>query len=224
MRRALELSDILLPNSEEEMRCVVKDFGGNLPGYRVIFNAVDRDTFKPQESVLDRNVICCARIDPNKNQLALIKAVRRIPGISLTLLGERGSSDMYYKRVRKLMVGSKFKLLEGYRDAKEVANIVKNYSVHALPSFRESPGLSSLEALSCGLNAVVSDSTYCPVQTYFGNQIEKKVFTADPYSITSIESALRRALFSESNTEVLSDMFEWSYVGKQTLGAYNAIF
>lgn len=215
----LDMADILLPNSEEEMKILSREFNLRSAKYFSVPNAVDDSVFSYSNHE-GSGVICVARIEPTKNQLNLIKAMPE--NTRLTLVGQGDRNSSYYKSVERLAYGSDVKIISDHKDQGEIAHLLGQHKVHALPSFRESPGLSSLEALSVGLNVVVSDKIYCPVDTYFGSYLNKYAFVCDPFEKVDISRALANAL------EVASPSFEdtlaiphWDEVAEKTLAAYH---
>ncbi len=75
-RRLLETVAVLLPNSRaeaDENRCPVR----HLPPVVVVPNAADTETFHPRRRADERaGVLCVGRIEPRKNQLTLLNALR----------------------------------------------------------------------------------------------------------------------------------------------------
>lgn len=223
IRDTIRAADLLLPNSEEEMRCLRRDFGINLPPHRVVMNAVDTGIFRPEPSARRAGVICCARIEPTKNQLALIRAVAKMPDVKLTLIGRAGHHLRYNQRVRAEAARHNVTLIEDHLPQEEMVKLMHEHTVHALPSFRESPGLSSLEALASGLKIVVSSREFCPVDTYFGNWLEEHVFVCTPYSVVSLRAALIKALSQNLPAPPFPPSLTWPDVGQKTLEAYNEL-
>ncbi|WP_081908981.1 glycosyltransferase family 4 protein [Deinococcus sp. YIM 77859] len=221
LRRILQEADLLLPNSEEEMLYVRRDFGEKLSPYRVILNAVDTKIFKFSE--IGDGVVCFARLEPTKNQMNLIKAVSQIDGLKLTLVGRDGPFPGYADSVRK--AADKFGYtVVSHVSQSEMPSIMRRHSIHALPSFRESPGLSSLEALACGLNLVVASPPFCPVETYFGEWLGKRVEICTPYRVDSIKNALVRSIYNVRRDPFeLPHRFTWESVGIETKKAYESL-
>lgn len=219
----LQNADLLLPNSVEEQRHVERDFGNLLPPYRVVMNAVDSDLFRPSSEVVESGVICLARVEPTKNQIHLIRAVSSIPGLQLTIVGKMGGFPKYNSKFSTMIDKYNYRYLPHVPQS-EVVELLHQHAVHALPSFRESPGLSSLEATASGLNVVVSSPEFAPVKTYFGSWLDQRVFVCNPYSSDSIRHAIHLALMRKSY-EYLSwpDELTWNGVGIQTINAYKEI-
>lgn len=102
-RSAAQLLDtisVLLPNSRAEQEMIEARFGAARPTV-IVPNAADAATFGPLPEASQPNrdgVLCVGRIEPRKNQLTLIRALRGT-GISLTLVGDPGRfSGAYYRR------------------------------------------------------------------------------------------------------------------------------
>jgi glycosyltransferase involved in cell wall biosynthesis len=221
--QALEEADLLLPNSLEEMNCLQREFTNIGTPYFVVMNAVDDEIFHRRLPPRGRGVICCSRIEPGKNQLSLIRAVAGIPNEHLTLVGRGNEDKDYNRRVRNEVRKYGFTWIEDHLSQDELAVILQSHAVHALPSFRESPGLSSLEALASGLNIVISDRRFCPVNTYFDAWLNKNAFMCNPYSKASLQRALQLALHGFHPDGPFPSKFTWRDVGKQTLAAYHEL-
>lgn len=101
----------------------------------------------------------------------------------------------------------------------QLAGYYKAAKVHVLPSFRESPGLVTLEALFYGCNIVTSNEKFCPIKYY---QFDKFGYTCSPYSLKSIQRAVVSA-YKGSKVKIPRNYFEFfSYqnAAKVTRNAY----
>ena len=98
-RAAQELLDavrVLLPNSASEAREIMTRFGERTPVV-VVPNAADIEFWTPAVEPLERSgIVCVGRIEPRKNQLALIEAVRELD-VDLTLIGRAGGYARRYE-------------------------------------------------------------------------------------------------------------------------------
>jgi glycosyltransferase involved in cell wall biosynthesis len=95
--------------------------------------------------------------------------------------------------------------------------VCKTARVHALPSLRESPGLSSLEAGALGLNCVVGDT--CPVVEYFGTD----AFVCNPLDWCSVRTAVLEAYETPRSVrlrERILRTFTWAKAAEATLAGY----
>ena len=135
-------------------------------------------------------VICAARIEGIKNQLNLIKALNNTRYTLLLIGSPAPNQKSYYEECRKTAANNIFfynhvpqEILTGYYGAAKV---------HALPSWFETCGLSSLEAVAMGCNIAITDRGY--TRDYFGND----AFYCDPESPESIFNAVDKAAKSDS--------------------------
>lgn len=217
--------DCLLPNSTEEYDIIRRKYNVDIP-YHVVVNAIDTDVFTFSREDMKYDVICAARLEPLKNQLSIAKALALKNSKSnsnrvLFVGGVNSSRNALYKEKIKKICNGNIDIIDTTISQKELATYYSSSKVHVLASFRESPGLSSLEALACGCNIVVSDVQYCPVNTYFTDMLDKHVFICDPYSISSINMAIEKAL-SAPPPPFGERAFQWSMAANQTFSAYES--
>jgi len=98
-------------------------------------------------------VLCVGRVLPHKNQLALIQALKGT-GLPLVFIGAV-NDPFYLARCRKAAGGEAHFL--GPLDRQLLGSAYKAARVHALPSWFELPGLTTLEAALAGCNVVTTD-------------------------------------------------------------------
>ena len=202
-------ADWWAPNAESEMEQVVQFLDGietrvPLTNYTVIPNAVDvEDEILPalenamefpeelKSKLKPRFILEVGRIEVRKNQLRLLKAMEQIwkddPDLQLVLVGNW--SEPYAEVLQPYMVGRNV-LVSGAQPPSVILQLMKRAQAHVLPSWLETPGLSSLEASALNKPIVVGDRG--SVREYF--QDVPGVFYSDPMDVDSIEDAIRRAL------------------------------
>lgn len=222
VRDIVEASGVVLPNSDEEAEQLVEFTGVRSQRTRVVVNAIDFETFPPAEG--DRSgVIMAARIEPAKNTMGLVLAMEG-HSESLTLVG-RPVDLPYAEAVRRQAKPSQVTIVDSNVDQAELASMYRRARVHVLPSFRESPGLTTLEALSSGCAAVVSERQYCPVDTYFSDLLGRSVFVCDPYEPDSIRAAIDQALEATNLPDLRGwrARFSWSQAASTTFEAYRTL-
>ncbi|MEG0542926.1 MAG: glycosyltransferase family 4 protein [Carnobacterium sp.] len=204
-------ADILLPNSEEELEQISKNFNLRLDRLEdktiVVPNAVDIDetSNSPYTGELPKNyVLEVARIEVIKNQINVVRALEDNPEIPIVFVGaEIESSYLTNLKKRALKRGNVYFL--GRVPHEQLADIYRKAAVHILPSFRESPGLSSLEALQQKTNIVVSSKEYCPIDYYKFNEVGS---ICNPFDRRSI----KESIMAEMNTKRdLNDDFLINY-------------
>lgn len=224
VRSFLREFDWYLPNSEEEMQIVNNVFGTDYKNYSVIPNCVDFDKFSFIYNKERKGFISAARIEPIKNQLMLANIAKK-NHYYLTMVGGVHENDKNYIETLRKVTDEEVKInLIAKSVAQDVLkDLFTKHKVHALVSFRESPGLSSLEALGSGMNLVISDNNYCPINTYFDSLFNKHVFTCDPYSEKSIKNAMQKAQDSENPKLNYIKHFEWALTATLTYDVYEKL-
>jgi glycosyltransferase involved in cell wall biosynthesis len=212
--------NLLLPNGQMEMEMIQKDFEVTTP-YQVIPNGfpeeylgIDGTFFREQcPSLPNLFVLSIARITSRKNQVWLAQACLEL-GLALLLAGPVNDSK-YFEQVRSYPNVTYLGTLQG----RLLASAYAAATIHALPSWFETPGLSSLEAGACG--AVVLSTDQGCTQEYF----EDMAVYANPFKKDSLIPALERALkFSpQPLMQHIRSKYSWSRIGEMTLSAYQAL-
>lgn len=230
-KKIIEEADYLLPNSDEELKCVANDFLLNYEELNKkstsIPNAVDyknRISNVESQTNLDikNYVLMVGRIEENKNQLSVVKALKNTPEIPIVIIGRfvhNKNADIYCNELKELAKerGNVYFISEVSHD--EIDAYYMNAAVHVLASFRESPGLVSLEALKNKCEIVVSNEMFCPVNFYKFNQYGH---ICNPYDTNSIRNAIFDALKNKKNNADNSYFNFYSYenAAKMTYESY----
>lgn len=217
VREVLVHCAALLPNSRAEQQQIERHFGTRRPAV-VVPNAADTGLYgRPRASagVQRAGVLCVGRIEPRKNQLALIEALRDT-GIPLTLVGAAGRFSRKYLRECLRAAGPNVTFSPA-RPPRELKEIYGHARVHACVSWYETPGLASLEAALCGCALVVTPGG-C-TREYFDQNAEY----ARPDDPASIRAAVETALRTEPSprlAERIARDFTWDAAAAQTESAY----
>ncbi|MDZ7847527.1 MAG: glycosyltransferase family 4 protein [Owenweeksia sp.] len=163
-----------------------------------------------------RAVACVARIEGLKNQYHLIKALANLD-IPLHLYGQAAKHQPAYYKMCRSVSGNNISF-KGYQSQKELAKLLPQYKVHALPSYYETTGLSSLEALKAGCQVVVSNRGSQP--QIFGEHAHY----CDPAAPTSIAEAVKKAMYTRGNhVSWVKENFSWEKSAHEILDIYNKI-
>jgi glycosyltransferase involved in cell wall biosynthesis len=219
--------DLLLPNSFAELENIIYEYKNK--SYRqkayIVPNAVN-PIIQPELDLHNKYilpndfVLQVGRYEPIKNQLSVIKSLFDMKDIPLVFVG-RSFVKKYAEEMKRLgdLRGNTYFFNEVSQD--DLSFFYKNAKVHVLPSFRESPGLVTLEAANYGVNCV---STFlAPINEYFENQVE----FCNPYSTDSIKEAILRAYRKKTNNIVLArkikENYSWGIAAQKTLEAYHSI-
>lgn len=218
----VDIVDIFLPNSESEMRRVIADHNLKDPKYVVVPNAVDAKVFDFDNVLISKEVkkykdciLCVARIEGRKCQLNLVRAMR---GLSwqLALIGKPAPNHLAYFDQIKKEAGPNVHLI-GQLEHETLPQFYKAARVHALISWMETTGLSSLEAAAMGCNIVITEKG--DTREYFGDY----AFYCEPDSVESIRGAIIKAYESPVNPALRQHIlqnFTWEKAAEKTLEGY----
>jgi len=225
-RSVLEQAHILLPNGEREAEMVRRAFGAGHAPVRVVPNAVDAERIlaaEPRAFVerfgLSDFVLCAARLEPNKNQLMLLWALRDL-ALPLVLAGKE--TDPEYAALCRRWAGPRVHLL-GELPPDLLASAYRAARVHALPSWSETPGLANLEAAAAGCALVVGNRG--TEQEY----LDGHAHVCDPGDWRSIRAAVLAAWDDqdsarrEARRAHVLDRFTWRAAARETAAAYAEI-
>ncbi|MBA82964.1 glycosyltransferase family 4 protein [Leeuwenhoekiella sp.] len=153
-------SHIVYDNPEMKERF----FGSLIFKNRLSFipHGVDTDIFKPITAVPHENfnIVCIGNIGANKNQLFLIEALKYLP--SKVVLHLYGKEDKNYRKeldgyIADNNLNSRI-FFNGFVDNRDIPEVLSNMDLFVLPSLNEGLPVSILEALSCGVPVLSSDS------------------------------------------------------------------
>jgi len=210
-----ESSDLLLPNSPAEAEAIRSELGVTTPVH-VVPNGVDHKTFRlPSPDSSRSGVLYVGRIEPHKNQLGLIRALSK-SSTPLAIVGGEHPHHASYAEACRRAAGPNVTFL-GQRDQAGLVELYQSCAVHAMPSWYETTGLSSLEAAVCGAAVVTTANGYAP--DYFGDRAQY----CDPRSRQSIrqsvEAALNTGPHPNLRQHVLSH-FTWEHAALATKAAY----
>ena len=216
---AAEAADHLLPNARGELDALVDDLGVTTSA-TVVPNAADPSTFDigPVDKARADSVVCVGRIEPHKNQLALIDATRMLD-VKLKIVGEpHPHHASYYDQCLRAARNADVEFV-GWRRLDELAAILATSAVHTLPSWFETTGLVSLEAALAGAK-IVSTS-----RGYAHEYLEEDAWYCDPASVRDIARALSEALVSPWRPQLRARIlhkYTWKSAALATVDGYRA--
>ena len=229
LRRSLTFPARLLPNSNTEVDHLesVLGFRGKLqPRCSIIPNGIVKELYdplpNPNQAFLDKYglkgfVIQVARIQSAKNQLGLIQALYDL-SIPIVFIGQASPYEPeYIQRCVDLARKRGNVYFLGPMSAEELSGIYVLAAVHVLPSWRETPGLVSLEAAAAGCRIV--STSIGSAYDYLGDD----AWYCDPRDQDSIRQAVINALESSPSSllrERVLEKYTWNAAAKATLDAY----
>lgn len=217
--------DYLLPNSLTELERVRQDTGFlNKPGSWVA-NAVDKNIFDYNSVEVNDKfkkykgcMLSAARIEIRKCQLDLIKAFKGIP-YKLVIVGKPSPNSISYYNECVEEAGDNVEFINHVTHT-ELAQLYKVAHAHALISWMETPGLSSLEAGIMKCNLLITNRG--DTEFYF-----KDLATyVEPGDVESIRSGVSKVMESNWNPELgkrILENFTWQHTAKQTIDGYKKV-
>lgn len=224
MKEIVNNTTVFLPNSHSEMRRVAGEFGLVNPNYFSIPNAIDKEIFGTPPPAADGKysrfkdcILCAARIEGRKSTLSLVKAMKELP-YDLVLVGKESANQKAFVTQVHAEAGKNVHFL-GAVPHDELRELYSAAKVHALVSWMETPGLSSLEAAAMGCNIVVTEKG--DTRDYFGNY----AYYCEPDDVLSIKRAIEAAYNNPPDPELrrhVLDNYTWEITAAETIKAYKA--
>lgn len=225
----LQLSDYVLVQTKLEVKDLEKTYGVPIKKWKLVLNGVGEPFLNLShfKNPFDFNdyVICVGRIEPRKNQLSIIEAMNRFRNengldTQLVLVGKLNIVNHfeYTARFKKLL--KKYPWIH-YFDKIPYENIPAYFhfaKVGVSASWFETTGLTSLDALFCGTNAVASGDR---AKEYLGDTASYCV----PDNINSIKEAIKKEYYAPRPTldPKMKKEYTWKNAAKQTLEVYNEL-
>lgn len=218
-KRLLEGAAAILPNAAIEAEVLSRSAGFAHPNTFIVRNGVT-----PFEDTEDKHslrqfgtapfALCVGRIEPNKNQLGLIIALKGT-GIELVLIGSERSGG--YARLCREWADPTVRFL-GPQPKAVVRSALCSARVHCLVGFGETPGLANLEALSNGCPLICGNRS--AEREYFGEAARY----VDPLDIDGIRQEVRSAISNDSPNDPRSVamLFTWERTAMETVAGYRA--
>jgi glycosyltransferase involved in cell wall biosynthesis len=219
MMKILSGASMLLPNSKSEYDRLLADTGKEKK-FRIIPNGIDSDIFGKElpELTREKKVLCVAQIYGMKNQHMLIEACKEL-GYSLEIIGKTPPNHSSYYKYCRQIADDNVRFID-FIPQEELVRHYASAEVHALPSWFETTGLTSLEAAAMGCKVVVG--TGGDTKSYFGPH----AWYCMPSDPGSIRDALRSAMESPHNDSLRQKVLRentWEITAGETLSAYKEV-
>jgi glycosyltransferase involved in cell wall biosynthesis len=212
LRRAV----LLLPNSASEYKRVSQVYGCQKQ-HIVVPNGVDGKLFSFNKDVKKdpKMVLCVARIEGIKNQLNLIKALNDT-SFNLFIIGAHAPNQISYYQTCRAIAAANIHFVDQIPQ-ESLVHYYQKAKVHALPSWFETTGLSSLESAAMGCNIVITDKG--DTKEYFGDLAEY----CSPDSPESILAAVEKASITPCNDRLrlkIASDYTWLKASQRTAEGY----
>ncbi len=226
-RKVLNASDRILPNSEAEKMQITRFFAIPSGKIHVVHNAVDA-VFADAEPSLFRAkygpepfILSVGRIEPRKNQLNLIRAVKKAGKHRLVLIGSPVSGhEDYYKKC--LEEGANFTTF--IQTVLHTDTILKSAyaacELFVLPARFETPGLAALEAALAGAKLLVTKGG--STKEYFKDHASY----LDPSDVTRMAEKINEALVRPKDQALKDHVlnnYTWDRAARETIACYKEV-
>lgn len=207
-----ENAKFVIPNSIAEKKHLIQKFGDK-HSYKmhVIYNGTNINSFETDDKKFidkyqlpDYFICCIGGIGPRKNQLNLVKAANLV-NVDLVIAGKSSKNNRQYERKVNKIAQKNIHFL-GEIPENDVKWILQKSNGHIQPSYIETPGLSSLEAIILGKPIAVSDVP--PVREYF----QSNAIYCNPYNVESIRETLIELKKNSTKAKLDPRILEWNTV------------
>jgi glycosyltransferase involved in cell wall biosynthesis len=176
----------------------------------------------------ERYLLTVGTLEPRKNLARLLAAWERLyrsgAAPPLVIAGQRGwLVDSFFAALERSPARDGV-LLTGFVDDDDLPAVYSGAELFVLPSLYEGFGLPPLEAMSCGVPVVCSNTSSLP------ELADGAALLFDPRSVEAIAAALERAL---SAADLRADLrqrglararqYTWEATARQTLAVYQRV-
>lgn len=232
-RYCVNHSDIVLVQTIKEAEDLKEEYKTNDFKWEKVINGVNVKKFtnpnkEEAKKHLPKNpyILCVGRIEPRKNQLMLIEAVKRLReyspkfrDVELFFAGSfNNHHPTYVNKFKNQVKSCSFIHYPGFLDQDVLAQIFAEAKIFAVPSWFETTGLVYLEAIVAGCTSVVASGERS--KEYLGDN----AVYADPTNLISLEKSLIEAYSTtvkKGFREEIIEKYNWENTAKQTLKIYN---
>jgi glycosyltransferase involved in cell wall biosynthesis len=226
IKKLLDTSDIILPNTNFEKEFQIRFFGICSDKFITVPNGVNM-SFKNGDMKLFQNqfnatdfILFVGRIERRKNIDSLIRAfIEANLQTKLFIVGD-AVDEKYYSECVKIAKRNVIFTGAIPNNSDLMLSMYKNAHVIALPSYLETPGLAALEGGMAGANVVVTEVG--GTKEYFNDL----VWYVNPSSVQSIRDALISAYKKEKSNLLSNHLcknFQWMNTAKKTVEAYEVL-
>ncbi|MBF0493810.1 MAG: glycosyltransferase [Candidatus Omnitrophica bacterium] len=225
-RKMFRVSDMIVPNSPREAAQISRLFAVSSRKMFVVPNGVDADYINATSDLFVKKyglkdfILYVGRIEPRKNQLNLIRAVRGLDK-ELVLVGSVVSGYEWYLEKCKIEAGKNVHFLGGFENNSPLLkSAYAACGIFVLPGWFETPGLAALEAALAGAKLVVTDGG--STREYFKDMAEY----IRPDSPKDIAHKIRKVTDQDKNDKLKNfvlNNYTWEKVAARTIEGYKKV-
>ncbi len=226
IRLQLSMANRIVTNSDAECHALSTTLGLASERFSTAYNGaeqsfweeVDPRLFVAHYGIDGEFVLNVGNIEPRKNQLRLMEAMKAFPQLRLVLVGHV-RDEGYLKSILELG-GEQVRYLGVLpNDSALLRSAYRACSVFALPSTLETPGLAALEAAAQAAVLVLTSEGSCA--EYFG----RHAIYVDPLDSDSIRDGIARGLKRRlaGNTGPMATRYTWDRAARNLLDVYRQV-
>lgn len=221
---SLEVADRIMVNSNAEAIELSRVYGMHYDKFAVIYNGAEPDFTHPvnqsmfkEKYSLDRPyVLNVANVEPRKNQLEFIKALKRQqPEMDFVIVG--GIRDKEYASKCIEEGGNRVKIVGSLEYASEMMrSAYAGCSFFAMPSLLETPSIAAIEASATGARVLLTEIG--STKEYFGDSVTY----VNPDSQESLQKGIADVMNAqvEDSTLVVQNNYLWPVITRQLADFY----
>lgn len=222
----MQISDIVLAGSQMEADQIRRYF--LIPKQRIkvvpygadeCFDGVSEEHFDNKYHLKDF-VLTVGRIEPRKNQLNLIRAMKGVDK-PLVIIGRQVSHhEAYYQKCRREAGPNVHFLGAVEAESQDLKSAFAACSVFVLAAWFETPGLAALEAGTSGARIVITEQG--STKEYFKNYVDY----VNPANVDDIRTKIINAFRQPKTNKLqqhLRQNYLWKNTAEQTLNAYHSL-
>ena len=227
IQRLISIADLLIINSELEANALGEVY--NLPSeyFHVAYNGVEESFMDPGKPELFRKrfsigekkfVINVANVEPRKNQLAFLKALKHFPELSLIVIGL--ARDESYLHSCQEVGGDQFIHIGSLPYGSDILkSALAGAEGFVMPSTLETPSIAALEAAASGCRVLIT--RVGSTTEYFGDD----VIYINPDDSNSIVGGITSLLQGTQNKlkKRIEENFTWEHSARQLSQAYQKV-
>jgi len=208
----LSLADKVVVNSDVEGHQLSDIFSFDVNKFWTVYNGVENDFlagvnpdfFREKFSQRREYVLNVANIEPRKNQLRFIEAIKNYPELDFVVIGH--VRDHEYAQACLQAANGQVRILEPMiYGSRMLRSAYAGCRFFAMPSLLETPSIAALEAAATG--ACILITAEGSAREYF----DSSVTYVDPESIDSMRQGIAVALHAnnEGSAWVVRHQFMW---------------
>ncbi|PKM91648.1 hypothetical protein CVU82_00345 [Candidatus Falkowbacteria bacterium HGW-Falkowbacteria-1] len=189
----------------------------------VIGNGVDTQEFKPLEKKLFTRpikAISTGRLIERKGYEFLIEAISGLQEMELELIGDGRIKDKLKKIAKEKNVNIKFL---GKKSHDQIASYLQRADIFVLPSLNEGMSNSILEAMSCGLPIIMTDTGGKELIKNNGFIVKKGSAEELKLALTRFVNEPRLILEMGKNSRELAEKISWKIASREYRKIYDLI-